>query len=42
MFRERHDGSWLADIFRIYIDLRADPRRGREQADRLREEVIRF
>ena len=42
MFRERHDDAWLADTFRIYIDLRADPRRGREQADRLREEVIRF
>lgn len=42
MFRERHDGTWLADNFRIYLDLRADPRRGREQANRLREEVIRF
>lgn len=42
MFRERHDDAWLADTFRIYIDLRADPRRGREQADRLREEVIGF
>ena len=42
IFRERHDDAWLADTFRIYIDLRADPRRGREQADRLREEVIGF
>ncbi|OBI49592.1 hypothetical protein A5707_16620 [Mycobacterium kyorinense] len=28
--------------FRLYFDLRQDPRRGREQADRLREEVIGF
>jgi hypothetical protein len=42
MFRERHDGAWLADTFRIHIDLHGDPRGGRERADRLREEVIRF
>jgi hypothetical protein len=28
--------------FRLYFDLRQDPRRGREQATRLREEVIGF
>jgi hypothetical protein len=42
VLRERHDGTWLADTFRIYLDLRNDPRRGREQADRLREEVVGF
>lgn len=41
-FRHRDKNVWLADVFRIYLDLRADPRRGREQADRLREEVIRL
>jgi hypothetical protein len=41
-FRDRDEGAWLADVFRIYLDLRGDPRRGREQADRLRREVIRF
>lgn len=42
VFRKRRDGVWLADRFRVFLDLRADPRRGREQADRLREEVIGF
>lgn len=41
-FRKRVDGIWLANPFRIYLDLRHDPRRGREQAERLREEVIGF
>jgi hypothetical protein len=39
-FRARDKNVWIADVFRVYLDLRADPRRGREQADRLREEVI--
>jgi hypothetical protein len=41
-FRERTQGSWLANRFRIYADLRGDPRRGREQAEHLRHEVIGF
>jgi len=41
-FREVKDGRWLANRFRVYADLRRDPRRGREQADHLRAEVIGF
>jgi hypothetical protein len=41
-FRERHSNLWVADPFRLYLDLRRDPRRGREQADHLRQEVIGF
>jgi hypothetical protein len=41
-FRERHSELWIADRFRLYLDLRRDPRRGREQADHLRQEVIGF
>lgn len=41
-FREHPKDVWVADRFRVYLDLRADPRRGREQAARLREEVIRL
>jgi hypothetical protein len=41
-FREQASGLWVANRFRIYYDLRLDPRRGREQADHLREELIRF
>lgn len=37
------DGNvMLANVFRVYADLRRDPRRGREQADNLRREVIGF
>jgi hypothetical protein len=39
-FRERRNGIWLANRFRIYVDLLRDPRRGREQAQHLRSEVI--
>jgi len=39
-FRERRNGIWLANRFRIYVDLLRDPRRGREQAQHLRNEVI--
>ena len=42
VFREKVDGIWTANRFRLFFDLRHDPRRGREQADRLREEVIGF
>lgn len=42
VYREKLDGIWTANRFRLFLDLRHDPRRGREQADRLREEVIGF
>jgi hypothetical protein len=42
VFRSTVDDVWTANPFRLYLDLRKDPRRGREQADRLREEVIGF
>lgn len=41
-FREQVEGLWLANRFRLYADLRRDPRRGREQARHLRDEVIGF
>ncbi len=41
-FRREHEGTWLVNPMRLYYDLRKDPRRGREQADRLRQEVIGF
>jgi hypothetical protein len=41
-FNEQHDGVWLANRFRVYVDLRSDPQRGAEQADHLRREVIGF
>lgn len=41
-FREKAKALWVANRFRLYADLRRDPRRGREQADNLRQEVIRF
>jgi hypothetical protein len=41
-FRERQRDIWLANRFRLYADLRRDPRRGRGQADHLREKVIGF
>jgi hypothetical protein len=41
-FTEEREGLVLADRFRVYADLRRDPRRGREQADHLRREVIGF
>jgi len=49
-FRELgHDPSlssvppvWMVNRFRLYSDLRRDPRRGREQAEHLRREVIGF
>lgn len=42
MFRQRTKWAWVANPFRLYIDLLHDPRRGREQAEVLREEVIGF
>lgn len=41
-FREQVAGLWLANRFRLYADLRRDPRRGQEQAAHLRQEVIGF
>jgi Transcriptional regulator, AbiEi antitoxin, Type IV TA system len=41
-FTEQHRGVWLANRFRVYVDLRSDPRRGVEQADHLRSEAIGF
>jgi len=41
-FREHATDLWVANRFRLYADLRRDPRRGREQADHLRREVIGF
>jgi hypothetical protein len=41
-FREQASGLWVASRFRIYCDLLRDPRRGREQADYLRRELIGF
>lgn len=41
-FRERAKSAWVANRFRLYADLRRDPRRGHEQADHLRQEVIGF
>lgn len=41
-FREKRENLWLADRLRLYADLLADPRRGREQARHLRQEVIGF
>jgi Transcriptional regulator, AbiEi antitoxin, Type IV TA system len=42
VFRRQVENVWVANPFRVYFDLRQDPRRGREQADRLRVEVIGF
>lgn len=39
-FREQHQGLWVANVMRLYRDLLRDPKRGREQAAHLREEVI--
>jgi hypothetical protein len=41
-FRRKIDDVWTANPFRLFLDLRQDPRRGREQADRLRQETIGF
>ena len=41
-FRREHDGLTIVNPFRLYYDLRRDPRRGREQADRLRQEILKL
>jgi hypothetical protein len=40
VFANERDGIRLANLFRIYVDARADPKRGREQADHFRRELI--
>jgi len=40
--RQQIDGTWIVNDFRLYLDLRRDPRRGAEQAERLRQERIGF
>lgn len=40
LFRERVEGRWVANPFRLYVDLLHAPKRGREQAQHLRSEVI--
>ncbi len=41
-FRRQYGEVWVVNLFRLYVDLLDDPRRGREQADNLRAEVIGF
>jgi hypothetical protein len=41
-FRELVGDIWVVNRFRLYADLRADPRRGVEQANHFRHEVIGF
>lgn len=42
LFNEEIDDVWVANRFRVYLDLLRDPRRGAEQARHLREEAIGF
>lgn len=41
-FRHQEQGVWTVNVFRLYLDLRMDPKRGQEQADHIRQEVIGF
>jgi hypothetical protein len=41
-FRREVEGAWIVNPVRLFYDLRRDPRRGREQAEKLRQEVIGF
>jgi len=41
-FRDKAKGLWITNRFRLYVDLRRDRRRGQEQAEHLRREVIGF
>jgi hypothetical protein len=41
-FRRGVHGVWAVNPFRLFFDLCHDPRRGREQAENLRREVIGF
>jgi hypothetical protein len=42
VFREKVKDICVANRFRLYVELLRDPRRGREQAEHLRQEVIGF
>lgn len=39
-FHRDQDGLTVVNPYRLYYDLRRDPRRGREQADRLRQQIL--
>jgi hypothetical protein len=41
-FRRKVEEIWAVNPFRLFYDLRNDPRRGHEQAETLRREVIGF
>ena len=41
-FRRQVESTWIVNPVRLFSDLRRDPRRGREQAESLRQEVIGF
>ena len=41
-FRQQSGGLWIVNRFRLYADLQRDKRRGVEQANYLRQEVIGF
>ncbi len=41
-FRRQVEGTWIVNPLRLFYDLRNEPRRGREQADEVRREVIGF
>lgn len=42
MYRQKQDNLWLASDIQLYLDLKASPGRGREQAEHLRRERIGF
>ena len=42
VFHKKVEDIEVANVFRLYADLRRDPRRGQEQAENLRKEVIGF
>ena len=42
VLREKTRKLWLVNRFQLYADLLREPQRGREQADHLRKEVIKF
>ena len=41
-FRRQVESTWIVNPVRLFADLRRDPRRGREQAESVRQEVIGF
>lgn len=41
-FRRQVESTWIVNPVRLFADLRRDPRRGREQAESLRQEVVGF